>query len=161
MLGAQSREDDLSRFHKGNRDDGASLIEFALVMPLLVLLIFGMVDAGWAFFQNLEVRHGAREAARLAAVDYGTADQIIAETCDRMNVPSGSTDVTVTLDHSPGTAIGDKATVTVARPNHASLTGFLPFFDNLNLTSTVEIRIEQPATSWNNTAAKTCAAAGW
>lgn len=149
----------MSRFHRRNRDEGAALVEFALVMPLLLLLIFGMVDAGWAFFQNLEVRHGAREAARLAAVDFGSADEIIRETCARMNVPSGSAAVAVTLTKT-GTSIGDKATVTVTRPNHQSLTGLLPFFDNISLDSTVEIRIEQPA-GWSDVSGRTCAAAGW
>ncbi len=149
----------MSGFHRRNRDEGAALVEFALVMPLLLLLIFGMVDAGWAFFQNLEVRHGAREAARLAAVDFGTADEIIRETCARMNVPSGSAAVAVTLSKT-GADIGDKATVTVTRPNHQSLTGLLPFFDSISLDSTVEIRIEQPA-GWSDVANRTCAAAGW
>lgn len=149
----------MRRLHRGNREQGAALIEFALIMPLLILLVFGMVDAGWAFFQNLEVRHGAREAARLAAVNFGSADEIIYETCARMNVPSGSTDVVVSLDHPGGTAIGKKAVVTVARPNHKSLTGFIPFFNSLNLTSTVEIRIEQPA-GWG-VVSETCQAAGW
>jgi Flp pilus assembly pilin Flp len=138
---------------------GASLVEFALIMPLLVLLILGIVDAGWAFFQNLEVRHGAREAARLAAVDYGTADEIIVATCQRMNVAHGSEDFTVALSKS-GSDIGDTATVTVSKPDHTSLTGILPFFDHLNLSTTVEIRIEQPA-GWSSPAAKTCKDAGW
>jgi len=128
-------------------------------MPLLVLLILGIVDAGWAFFQNLEVRHGAREAARLAAVDYGTADEIIRATCERMSVPSGSIDFTVALSKT-GPNIGEKATVTVSKPDHTSLTGLLPFFNHISLSTTVEIRIEQPA-GWSDTAAKTCAAANW
>ena len=40
----------MGKRHKGER--GASLVEFALIMPLLVLLIFGMVDAGWAFLKT-------------------------------------------------------------------------------------------------------------
>ncbi len=127
-------------------------------MPLLVLLILGIVDAGWAFFQNLEVRHGAREAARLAAVDYGTADEIIQATCERMSVPHNSTDFAVALDKT-GSNIGDKATVTVSKPDHQSLTGILPFFNHLNLSTTVEIRIEQPA-GWA-AITRTCKAAGW
>lgn len=127
------------RFRLRNQK-GASLIEFALIMPLLILLILGIVDAGWAFFQNLEVRHGAREASRLAAVDYGTEAQIIAETCVRMSNPGSIVNVNVS---STGTAIGDKVTVVVTRA-HSSLTGILPFFDNLTLNSTVETRLEQP-----------------
>ncbi len=112
-------------------------------MPLLLLLILGIVDAGWAFFQNLEVRHGAREAARLAAVDYGDEAAIIIETCARMNNPGSIVSVSVS---STGKNIGDKVTVAVTRA-HDSLTGILPFFDNLTLNTTVETRLEQPLAS--------------
>ena len=42
----------------------------ALVAPVLILLLLGIVDFGWAFSENLDVRHGAREASRLVAVNY-------------------------------------------------------------------------------------------
>lgn len=129
--------------HRGNRDRGAALIEFALIMPLLLLLILGIVDGGWAFFQNLEVRHGAREAARLAAVHYGDENSIINEACARMNNPGSIVSISIS---STGDSIGDKVTVTVTR-THDSLTGILPFFDNLTLDTTVEIRLEQPIPS--------------
>jgi Flp pilus assembly protein TadG len=145
-------------FHHRNRDRGAALVEFALIMPLLLLLIFGMVDAGWAFFQNLEVRHGAREAARLAAVDYGTETQIIAKACERMSTASPDVTVALLLPGPDGvsgtgddgaTGIGNPAQATVTR-QHDSLTGLLPFFDNITLSSTVQIRLEQEAT-WSPT----------
>lgn len=120
-------------------DRGASLVEFALIMPLLVLLIFGMVDAGWAFFQNLEVRHGAREGARLAVVDFGNEAAVITETCARMNDPGPSVQISVASDSKN---IGGKTTVTVTR-NHDALVAFLPFFDGITLSSTVEMRLEQ------------------
>jgi hypothetical protein len=68
---------------------------------------------------------------------------IISETCARMDNPGSIVTVTVS---STGKDIGDKATVVVTRA-HSSLTGILPFFDNLTLTSTVETRLEQPLTS--------------
>jgi hypothetical protein len=138
-------EDRLARFHPRNRDKGAALIEFALVMPLLVLLVLGIVDAGWAFFQNLEVRHGARELARMAVVNFdpggaGTqAENLIDEACLRMTADDK---VWMAL-YRDGDDIGDTATAFVIR-QHSSLTGILPFFDNLELNSTVEMRLEQP-----------------
>ena len=46
----------------------------ALVAPFLLLLLFGIIEFAWVFGQNLSVTHGAREGARLAAVDFGDAD---------------------------------------------------------------------------------------
>jgi Flp pilus assembly protein TadG len=127
----------MGKRHKGER--GASLVEFALIMPLLILLIFGMVDASWAFFQNLEVRHGARESARLAVVNFGDEAAIIAETCARMNDPGSSVQITVASDSA---TIGGKVTVNVTKA-HDAIVAFMPFFDGITLSSTVEMRLEQ------------------
>ena len=48
-------------------------MEFAIVVPIFFLLIFGIMEFGWAFFQKLDVRSGANEGARLAAVNYKTS----------------------------------------------------------------------------------------
>lgn len=47
---------------------GASAVEFALVMPVLALLVFGIIDYGFWFNESLNVRQGVREAARQAVV---------------------------------------------------------------------------------------------
>jgi hypothetical protein len=49
-------------------DDGAALVEFALVFPILFALILGMVSAGLAWNQRLQLTHGAREGARYGAI---------------------------------------------------------------------------------------------
>ena len=45
-------------------EKGANLVEFALVMPFLLILLFGIVEFAWVFATNLDVKHGAREGAR-------------------------------------------------------------------------------------------------
>jgi Flp pilus assembly protein TadG len=145
------------------RDDrGASLVEFALIMPLLLLLVLGTVEAAWAFANNLDVRHGAREGARLIAVNAdptptipaGTqTGRLVNETCDRMDM-AGNTNATVEFIKT-GTAVGDSVTVTVST-THDDLTGFLSAFGSITLSSTVEIRIEQIATWADNAGGTNC-----
>lgn len=48
---------------------GQALVEFALVLPLLVLLLLGIFDFGRAIYAYTTVNNAAREAARLAIVD--------------------------------------------------------------------------------------------
>lgn len=48
-------------------DNGAAVVEFAILAPLLVMLLFGIVSAGLAFNNSLSLAHSAREAARNAA----------------------------------------------------------------------------------------------
>lgn len=49
-------------------DRGAAAVEFALVVPVLVLLLFGMIDYGLYFTNRLAVQQGAHAAAREAAI---------------------------------------------------------------------------------------------
>ena len=48
--------------------DGAAAVEFALLLPLLVLLLFGFIQFGIAFNTRIQATNAAREAARLAVV---------------------------------------------------------------------------------------------
>jgi Flp pilus assembly protein TadG len=138
-----------------NRDRGASLIEFAILMPLLILLLFGIVEFAWAFSQNVDVRHGAREGARLAAVDYGAGNAGLITgsggVCSRMDLSSGQTVTIASTDllAPVGVGVGDEVTVTVSAPLD-TLTGFFNAILPATLSSTVAIRIEQPP-SWTNT----------
>jgi len=54
---------------RSRSDEGASAVEFALILPLLLVLLFGIIDYGWWFGETLGLRSGVREVARLAAVN--------------------------------------------------------------------------------------------
>jgi Flp pilus assembly protein TadG len=56
----------LSRFRTPRANDGQSLVEFALVVPLFFLLIFGMLDFGRLFFVQMSLQHAVRQAGRYA-----------------------------------------------------------------------------------------------
>lgn len=53
--------------HKGTDDCGAAAVEFALLLPLFAMLLFGMISAGFTFHSWLNSTHGAQESARFAA----------------------------------------------------------------------------------------------
>lgn len=48
-------------------DRGASLVEFAIVLPVLVTLLLGMISSGVAYNQKLDLVSAAREGARYGA----------------------------------------------------------------------------------------------
>jgi TadE-like protein len=48
-------------------DTGASAVEFALLMPIFIMLTFGTLTGGIAFWHHIELTQGARDAARLGA----------------------------------------------------------------------------------------------
>ncbi len=51
-----------------SRSSGQSLVEFALVIPIFLLLLFGLFDVGRLVYVNNAVSEGAREAARYGSV---------------------------------------------------------------------------------------------
>lgn len=55
------------------RQHGQALVEFALVLPIFLLLMFGIFDVGRAVFAYNAITNSAREAARLAIVNQTTA----------------------------------------------------------------------------------------
>lgn len=50
-------------------DDGASAVEFALVVPLLLLVVFGIINFGVLFSQQITFNNSVREGARRAVVN--------------------------------------------------------------------------------------------
>ena len=104
--------------HGGER--GQTLVEFSLILPLFLVLIFALVDFGRAYYSFLLVTNAAREGARAAAVqgDSATIDkQVYGSFCSAASPPSGCalgpTGVTVTKTNVQG-ARGTQASVTVA-----------------------------------------------
>jgi len=51
------------------REGGQTLVEFALVLPVFLLVVFGLVDVGRLVYTNSTLSQAAREGARLAAAE--------------------------------------------------------------------------------------------
>jgi Flp pilus assembly pilin Flp len=60
----------------GRAEDGVAAVEFALLLPLLVALLFGFIQFGVAFNDRIQATNAAREAARLAVVGIDDWDDI-------------------------------------------------------------------------------------
>ena len=101
----------LQQFKKSkSRDRGASLVEFAFIAPMLILLLLGIIEFGYFLAEFNDVRHGAREAARVAAVNAGDNAFLRAEVCDAMDL---TTTVSVKFTDSASGNIGDTGEVLV------------------------------------------------
>lgn len=85
-------------------EDGSPAVEFALVAPILLLMVFGIVQFGFAFFTYNEMMNGAREGARRMAVG-ASEEQAIAKANDTMALDrnyvfdpvAGANDVKMTI----------------------------------------------------------------
>jgi Flp pilus assembly protein TadG len=124
---------------------GAAAIEFALVLPLVLILVLGAIDWGWYFFIDQLVTNAAREGARAGTVlpprPTSTVGQ--AETAAQdaglaflQRVRLNRTGVVATYTTVDGT---DAISVTVTYPV-GSLTGFLRSFIPANARATSVMR---------------------
>lgn len=52
---------------------GQTMVEFALILPIFILVLVGMLDFGRAVYANNTVQNAAREATRLAIVDQNVS----------------------------------------------------------------------------------------
>ncbi|TQJ51679.1 TadE family protein [Phycicoccus sp. SLBN-51] len=52
------------------RDRGAAAVEMAIVLPMLLLVIGGLVDFGRAFYLQAVITNASREGARMIAMGY-------------------------------------------------------------------------------------------
>jgi hypothetical protein len=68
--------------HKNGQ--GQSLLEFALILPILILVLVGVFDLGRALFALITINNAAREGAR-----YGTVDTNLKLTAVNEAVNSG------------------------------------------------------------------------
>lgn len=57
------------RIHHRRRQRAQALVEFALVFPVFMLLLFGVIEVGRFVYINSALSQGAREGARVAAVE--------------------------------------------------------------------------------------------
>src|SRR4051812_36652218 len=62
------------RPHRSRRERGAAAVEMALVLPLLLLIVGGIIDFGRFFYTQNIVVNAAREGARSRALGYTIAD---------------------------------------------------------------------------------------
>jgi hypothetical protein len=69
VLLEHDRVQPVSRLQRHDRSGGQALVEFAFVLPVIVLLAFGFLDVGRAVFTANTLTNAARQAVRVAAVN--------------------------------------------------------------------------------------------
>jgi len=92
-------------------EKGASAVEFALILPILIILVFGIVEFGIAFNNYITITHAAREGARIAAVDLNNTDlkNIIIERAFPVQINEDD----IVISTPEGTNIGDPVEVEI------------------------------------------------
>jgi len=92
-----------------------NMVEFAIAAPILFLMIFGIMEGGWLYYNQNQITDAAREGARYAAV-HGTLAEDVSDADVSTYVVSASDVKTDIVSHL---SIPDASNivVTVTRPD--------------------------------------------
>ncbi|HKD33389.1 MAG TPA: TadE/TadG family type IV pilus assembly protein [Gaiellaceae bacterium] len=137
---------------------GTSLVEFALILPVLALLLFGLLDFAKAFNYWNDETHLAAEGARWAVVNSNpggsqSLQQYLQQQADTSEL-RGLATVCVSFPSNPDTGtsgqVGDPVTVTVkSRYSWLSLVSSRARLSpTATITGSATMRLEAPPTAY-------------
>ena len=99
------------------RNDGVAMTEFALVLPVFVLIIVGLLSFGRVLYYWIETNHVASETARWAIVDQNPfAGQTLQEHAAQASTGEFENDVRVCISLPDGALLGQRLVVKVQKP---------------------------------------------
>jgi len=108
---------------KGER--GAAMVEFAIILPLLIIVVFGIIEFGRAYNTKITLTHAAREGVREYALTQNSTDG--------QNAAEGAAtglDLVQLSYANTGCVVGNPTTVTLTYPFQLNI----PFFSSSPLT---------------------------
>ena len=132
---------------KYKREDGQAMVEFALILPIFLLILCGIIDFGWLFYNQLSLNNACREGARYAVVNT-------AENADTLAIINHIENTTTTVFANDGIDIsvtysspGDPTSGDIEVSMEAEISFFTPVLSTIlgkekTITSTVIMKVE-------------------
>lgn len=129
---------DLIRKKRKSRQHGQSIVEFALLAPMIIILFMGMFDFGWILHQQIQMDNSTRLGARRGAVG-DTNNEILIAILDGVTFPLNENDITIEVFDPYGVLVADSENrtpdntivVTIARDNVQLITPLANFIESL------------------------------
>lgn len=140
-------------FKKINNQNGVAAVEFAIIVPLLLVLTFGIIEFGILLFNKAMITNASREGARLGSLyksPYYTDAEITTTVKNHLGshlitFDAAKPDATVTVTRDGSAGIGTLVSVTVDYPyDFLVIPGFIPGIpDEITLQSATTMRVEE------------------
>jgi Flp pilus assembly protein TadG len=90
----------VQRASRARDQHGAAVVEFALIAPLLIMLVFGIIDYGYMLNRDTMLNNAVRDGARVASLD-GSYSEIVSSVTSELQsvgIPTTSPTTTITVD---------------------------------------------------------------
>ncbi len=120
-------------------ESGAAAVEFALVVPVLVSLVFGIIDFSSVYSSQATLSAAARQGARVMALQNSSAAAVTAVLAAAPTLNPALTSAQVTVSPAACTP-GANATVTITYPLKSVSGFFTQLFKSKNLTGKAVMR---------------------
>lgn len=139
-----------SRFLRRARGKGArkaraaAIVEFAVVLPVLLTILFGIIEYGWVFMIRQTLQNAAREGCRVAILSttvdpYANVDARV----DQVMAPTGLARPTFAVNMTHATVADPTETIEVTVPySSVSLVGGFFGISDYTLRGTCSMRKE-------------------
>ncbi|HOK96982.1 MAG TPA: pilus assembly protein [Anaerohalosphaeraceae bacterium] len=99
------------------RSRGTTIVETAVVLPLLLILTFGALKYGWLFFKWQQITNITRHAARIAILPGNRSGEVAALISTRLaecGIPANGVSISVPNGWNPG--VGNELTLEISVP---------------------------------------------
>lgn len=106
-------------FHKFHNEKGAAAVEFALLLPILMMIIIGILTFGIIFNSYLQITHAAREGVRWAVLGSSHGEITSKAKNSAPGIDWGSATIQITGVPAGGADAddqGNEAAVTITYP---------------------------------------------
>lgn len=94
-------------------DRGQSLLEFAIILPVLLIIVAGVLDIGRLYFAYVAVTDAASEGVAYAANHPTNETLVVARARDASNITADESHIEFQCPTCPAVGSGDPVTVTV------------------------------------------------
>ena len=122
-------------------EKGQAMVEMALVLPILILIIGGIVDFGWLFYNKLALNNAAREGARYAAIHYHLSTDWNAQAVQLMQNVYVGTNFSQAIVYDAASA-QIQAQISANVPVLTGITSTILGRDTIEMTGTCIMRLE-------------------
>ncbi|MHB1419234.1 MAG: TadE family protein [Bacillota bacterium] len=103
-----------TKIYRENNEKGQAMVELAMILPVLIILLFGVIEFGRIFQAYLTVTYAAREGARAGAI--GNSDTQVVEVVSSASIGLDTSLLAVDISPTGIREPGEALTVSVIYP---------------------------------------------
>lgn len=123
-------------------ESGASAVEFALLLPVLITLLFGAIDLGWVINSQIQISNVANLGARNMASqgDVAAMKSLVSAQASSLGVSVPTANVSV----SPSTCVAGEITTVFVTLTPQSITGWFSYGFDLSAAAAYVCEVDTP-----------------